>query len=563
MKRIFLGFVIALSVLWADEEKVSYLPPYEPHSSVSPKVQEFLDASMASYLEQNTVSSSYDVLGRKKKQSHFKTPYSLVLRQAKMDVFVSFLDIPEKDERTISAEYRFENGERQYWLNGVTISEEDYFNSIETNGTFYSPGYIASLTAEEILSLLNGVTPVYISEIMSEENAAVYTSILDTTTVSTWAFTNSYKGSGIGVYFAENGCPKLSVINTSNFVQNSSCANGVTSHATSMVRVFQTTAPNAILYQYPKGETPNISSLNPQVEIGFHSYSTSSDTIYTTNDSNLDDFIYANNITSFVAAGNQTSSTGTFYVTSPGKALNAVTVGGVYPFTNNYEAFSRWKNSQVRNQKPEIATYDYFSFPNDAHFVDDNGATYNGTTQGTSAAAAFSAGVLADILQQHPFFKHHPEMTKALMITASTKPIGNASSYDQDNNTKAAKGIPLYKDMGWNTRSRYWRGANSCCFTGDSIVFTESNIVKNKRYRIAISWLVPGSYVFVNKNISQDIDLCVIQDGSIIASSSSSKNPFEVVDFTTHSNSNLKIRIKRYANSGSGNVVLGYNMWYE
>lgn len=563
MKRILLGIAIALSVLWADEEKDSYLPPYEPHSSVSPKVQEFLDAATPSNLEWNMIAPSYDVLGRKKKQGHLATPYSFVLRQEKMDVLVSFLDIPEKDEQTVSAEYRFENGVRQYWLNGVTVSEEDYFNNIETNGTFYSPSYTASLTAEEIISLLNGVTPVYISEIVSAQDAAVYTSILDTTTVSTWAFTNGYKGSGIGVYFAENGCPKLSVINTSNFVQNSSCANGITSHATSMVRVFQTTAPNAILYQYPKGESPNISSLTPQVEIGFHSYSGSSDSTYTTNDRNLDNFIYANDITSFVASGNQNSSSGSFYVTTPGKALNAVTVGGVYPFTNNYETFSRWKNSQVKNQKPEIATYDYFSFPNDAHFVDDNGNTYDGTARGTSAATAFSAGVLADILQQHPFFKHHPEVAKALMINASTKPIGNASSYDQDNNSIVAKGIPLYRNMGWNIRSKYWRGANSCCFTGDSIVFTESNIVQNKRYRIAISWLVPGSYVYTNKKISQDIDLYVIQDGSIIALSSTAKNPFESVNFTTNSNSNLIIKIKRYANSGSGNVVLGYNMWRE
>ena len=509
MKRMLLGIVLAFSMLWADEEKVSYLPPYEPHSSVSPKVQEFLDASMASDLEQNTIASSYDVLGRKKKQSHLKTPYSFVLRQAKMDVLVSFLDIPQKDERTVSAEYRFENGERQYWLNGVAISEEAYFNSIEINGTFYSPSYTASLTAEEIISLLNGATPIYISEIVPAEDAAIYSNILDTTTVSTWAFTNGYKGSGIGVYFSEDGCPKLSIINSSNFVQNSSCANGVTRHATSMVRVFQTTAPNAILYQYPRGESPNIGSLNPQVEIGFHSYSISGDSAYSVNDRNLDNFIYANDITSFVAAGNQSSSTGLFYVTSPGKALNAVTVGGVYPFTNNYETFSRWKNSQVKNQKPEIATYDYFSFPNDAHFVDDNGNTYDGTTRGTSAATAFSAGVLADILQQHPFFKHHPEMAKALMITGSTKPIGNASSYDQDNSSKAAKGIPLYKNMGWNTRSRYWRGANSCCFTGDSIVFLVLCIVNNKRFSISFFLFVPGSYFYSNNKISSDRVLSV------------------------------------------------------
>lgn len=562
MKRLMLGISLVSLAVCAGEEKVSYLPPYEPHSFVSPKVQEFLESSRNLDWSEDSVSAHYDALGRRVKSNRIANAQSLVLRQARMYVQVSSLNIPEKDERTISAEYRYENGVRHYWLNGVPISETNYFDSIQTNQPFYIPSYTAVLTAEEIYSLLDGSEPVHISEVMEAEDAAVYTRILDTTRVSTWAHTNGYNGSGIGVYIAENGCPKTSVINTSNFVQTSTCASGVTKHATSMVRIFQTTAPNAVLYQYAQGESPNVASY-PQIEVGFHSYFIGEDSAYKTNDRNLDNFIYVNDITSFVAAGNQTSPTGSFYVTTPGKALNAITVGGVYPFTNNYETFSRWKNSQINNHKPEIATYDYFSFPNDANFVDDNGKTYNGTVQGTSAATAFSAGVMADVFHQHPFFKHHPEMAKALMITGSTKMIGNATSHDLDNSSIAAHGIPLYEDLGWNTRSRYWRGVNSCCFTGDSIVFTESSIIKDKRYRIAISWLMPGGYIYMNKTIPQDIDLFVVQDGVTLAYSNSAKNPFEVVDFYANSNSDLKIRIKRYANSGTGNVVLGYNMWYE
>ena len=562
MKRLMLGTILFSLTVYAGEDKVPYLPPYEPHSSVSPRVQEFLESSRNLNWGADSAAASYDALGRKVKSNRIVNTHSIVPRQAKMNVQVSSLNIPEKDERAISAEYRYENGVRHYWLNGESISEADYFNNIQTNQPFYIPSYTASLTAEEIYSLLNGLEPVYISEIADAEDAAVYTKILDTTRVSTWAFANGYNGSGIGAYIAENGCPKTSIINASNFVQTSSCAGGITRHATSMVRIFQTTAPNAVLYQYAQGESPNIASYS-QIEIGFHSYSVNNDSSYTANNAVLDNFIYLNDIASFVAAGNQMSSTGSFYVTAPGKALNAITVGGVYPFTNNYETFSRWKNSEIGNQKPEIATYDYFSFPNDANFTDDNGDTYTGTIRGTSAANAFAAGIMADVLHQHPFFKHRPEMAKALMITGSTKMITNAIFHDFDNNSLAANRIPMYDNLGWNTRSRYWRGSNSCCFTGDSIVFTESGIVQNKRYRIAISWLVPGNYVLQNKTISQDIDLFVIQDGSIIASSSSVKNPFEVVDFTAKSNSNLKIRIKRYANSGVGNVALGYNLWYE
>lgn len=47
MKRMVFGMLLVSSLAWTSEEKVSYLPPYEPHSSVSPKVQEFLEASKA------------------------------------------------------------------------------------------------------------------------------------------------------------------------------------------------------------------------------------------------------------------------------------------------------------------------------------------------------------------------------------------------------------------------------------------------------------------------------------------------------------------------------------
>ncbi|WP_297699505.1 hypothetical protein [uncultured Fibrobacter sp.] len=253
MKRLVFGLLLVSSLAWTSEEKVSYLPPYEPHSSVSPKVQEFLESSKSLDLGMDSASVGYDVLGRKNRWNRFTNSKLSVPRQAKMNVQVVSLSVPEMGEQTVFAEYRFENGVPRYWLNGNPVSEENYFNSIEKNGATHVPNYVVSLTAEEIKSLLQGPEPIYISEITDAEDAAVYTKILDTTTVSTWAFSNGYNGDGIGVYIAENGCPKSSVINTTHFVQNSSCSNGVTSHATSLVRIFQTTAPNAVLFQYAQG----------------------------------------------------------------------------------------------------------------------------------------------------------------------------------------------------------------------------------------------------------------------------------------------------------------------
>lgn len=55
-------------------------------------------------------------------------------------------------------------------------------------------------------------------------------------------------------------------------------------------------------------------------------------------------------------------------------------------------------------------------------------------------------------------------------------------------------------------------------------------------------------------------DLHIEQNGKEIKSSISANNSFEVVDFVTTSNAPLTIRIYRYSNSGSGNVLLGYHM---
>lgn len=185
--------------------------------------------------------------------------------------------------------------------------------------------------------------------------------------------------------------------------------------------------------------------------------------------------------------------------------------------------------------------------------------TYNGTFDGTSASTPYTAAMAADVLSQHPFFKTHPEMFKALMLTGSTVSVADANSRDMDNYVRIKK-IPQYFNMGWNTRSAYWNGSNSDFFDTDStIVFAETGIVQGKRYRIAISWLSSGDYVFQNKLLPQDLDLYIYQYGSPIDSSTSATNPFELVDFVAPKSGGISVWIKRKRNSQSDNIVLGYN----
>jgi hypothetical protein len=144
-------------------------------------------------------------------------------------------------------------------------------------------------------------------------------------------------------------------------------------------------------------------------------------------------------------------------------------------------------------------------------------------------------------------------------MTGSTVPVENSTLFDMDNYIRI-KNIPQYYKMGWNTRSAYWNGNNSDFFGVDSsIVFSESGIVQGRRYRIAVSWLSSGNYVFQNRMLPQDIDLFVYQSGNLVKSSTSSTNPFELVDFVAPASGSITVRIKRVRNSQSDRVLLGYN----
>ena len=108
----------------------------------------------------------------------------------------------------------------------------------------------------------------------------------------------------------------------------------------------------------------------------------------------------------------------------------------------------------------------------------------------------------------------------------------------------------------------WWNGSNSSFFNSDNkIIVNVPGLASGLHCKAAISWLTSGSYAGQHKSLAQDLDLFVYQgSNSSISSSQSWKNPFEVVDFTTNGNGNLKFEIRRFSNSQSDDVVLGLVM---
>ena len=589
---ILLAAAFGIGVSYAAESSFN-----ASQSSVSKEIQDFLDEE-ESYDSQTVPSKTYtvDVLGRKKSSNKITLlGKAKTSKKRKIRVDITNLDIPDYKVKTTSRrmEVDRETGKVRLWLNDKEVSPEELEKANEKAMRERPPfvaGYTDSLSAEEIKNLLKKNKRIYISKHAKPVDQMAYTAIFNTSQISTHAFTNSAKGNGVGIHFLETGCPHP-YFRTSNYVQLNGCADGVKGHPTGVFQVLSNTAPEATIYGQDRGDMNNgpdqpwpnpwqhpTGPNYPDIFISSHSWfdKTTENAKYTNLDAMMDNYVYNTRIVSVVAAGNSYSNP---YIVSPGKALNAITVGAVDPTNDNYKPYSKWKNSEIGNEKPEVANYTDFEFNNSYTFqypCDNGTCTYNGSFDGTSAAAPYTAAMIADLMSFSEYYsgmlKGHPELVKAILVSGEKRPIPNAASHDPNNKSNAAKGIPVFSSLAWN-RSYFqtWEGENNEVFDSNKkITFTEAGI-KGAHYRIGIAWLTSGTYLLKNKRIAQDIDLRILQNGREITRSDRANDPFEVVDFTPKSNSNLTIEIRRAENRPNQSstyippekVILGYALWVD
>ena len=343
-------------------------------------------------------------------------------------------------------------------------------------------------------------------------------------------------------------------------------------HATRVARLLYHVAPMATLYGYSNncagyshfdfvssvsglGKTPNEYIEN----IAGGKYGS----VYSTRNMTLDEIIYHTRKIEIVGVGdNGMHDAGGARINDLAKSVNVISVGAVHNNLEYHKTSSRtnprYSETGASYVKPEIANFSDFLFPDETSLIFwGNYKLYSYFMQ-TASASAYTAATVALLLQKFPFYKWHPEVVKALLLTSSVKAINNASQHDPDNEDKYAMGVVDGQAMFTNNRSRFWNGRNDDFFKGGDIEFTESDIKVGKKYRIAISWLNSGEFIDEVGYLPQDLDLHVYQNGNFVTSSTSWNNPFEMVEFTATDSADVKIRINRYKNYG-GRVLLGYN----
>jgi hypothetical protein len=103
---------------------------------------------------------------------------------------------------------------------------------------------------------------------------------------------------------------------------------------------------------------------------------------------------------------------------------------------------------------------------------------------------------------------------------------------------------------------KWWNGSNSAYFDPATKKIVElTNLTANKRYRIAISWLVQGSYALSNKAPNMRMELTVTR-GFAQWSSKIPNSTIQWIDFVAPETGSYTIEIKRVTNVNNGQLAL-------
>lgn len=311
--------------------------------------------------------------------------------------------------------------------------------------------------------------------------------------------------------------------------------------------------------------------------IGAHVFTNTKTTDYNTYSDEsavLDDYIYNTRIIQFASAGDGTHPNAAAFAT------NAITVGSVNRSTDMAGDYY-WKNAIFgRNGaqivKPEILGFNHLYLQDEKTYEAVNSKTGKSEyishpiigKKNSASAAIFMAGMAADLLAAQPFYKWHPEVVKALMITSSVYMIKNPQ-FDTDNNDKPSavvgNKIPQFAaNMMDQNVSRYWLGNHSDHFVGNKITFSENDIEKDKTYRIAIAWLSRGDCSIYGNRLQQNMTLkvtAVDKNGKKYNTYTSTldNSGYQVVEFKAPVAGNYEVEIVRSERGGNERVVLGYN----
>ncbi len=345
-----------------------------------------------------------------------------------------------------------------------------------------------------------------------------------------------HQGNGIAIWQTENGCPPNTFMANYNRV-----AGANTQHSRDMATIIRSVSPLANIQCrggpiFPTNAQAN--TPNPQVQIVSRSNNNGiNPNAYNNQDQTWDDRIYNSLLTATQSSGNTQNA-----VISPGKALNAITVGNVDIDANPDVIWftSGWQDSVLGTEKPDVGA------PGEGTAL----PAPNGPTGGTSAATAHTAGFIANLMDFDASLIRNPQRTKALLLSgATTSVIGGTSKV-------GAGGIDYrntsqhYQTYDFDGPNINWNAFDAADGNLDGWITVTKWLQNNKpNVRAAIAWMSRGVFVNTNAVPSTDYDIEVYDpNGNYVGGSHSRVNTFELVDVTVSISGNYQFKINRFAN---------------
>lgn len=353
---------------------------------------------------------------------------------------------------------------------------------------------------------------------------------------------------------------RLHVLNT--YDSSGTISGTVSTHATMVTsiiagkhvsyngRVFKGIVPKATVYQVPSSSMQSVINavsilVNQGVSVINYSAGANTGLEYSDFDKEIDNIIATTGVVFVKSAGNRGIEDR--YVTSPGKAINAITVGNALTKTNgtteatapfSMSFTSSYSEADYLPNKPDIAA----PGSNISALLSAD-SIYTGS--GTSFAAPMVTGIIAEMFEYRASLIGHPTRIKAcLMLAADSSKIATINDAEVGNQLREKSGAGFVTAM---KAVRYGLGeaayfTNNSAFNGISSasVYCEAGqtiraiMVYDKKNNISIT----GENTFDDYNL-----LLLSDDYNVSASSISNHNNVEIIEYTVENSGYYELNV--------------------
>ncbi|MEM9552803.1 MAG: S8 family serine peptidase [Acidobacteriota bacterium] len=261
-------------------------------------------------------------------------------------------------------------------------------------------------------------------------------------------------------------------------------------------------------------------------------------------------------------AGGCRSQTGK--ISRPGRGYNVLTVGNFDDRNSigwgddQMNACSSFVDPNSRHddrEKPEVAA------PGTTINSTTNASPWTGAVgSGTSYAAPVVTGGAGLLFDRHGALRWWPEAVKAIFMVTATHNVEGAtrlSDRDGAGGVVLDQAVTVARDGG----SRQWGGRGYTCSSPSSLDVQSFTLGGNRLARVAIVWNQRTDYWRYRSRPSADLDLRVLgPGGTVVASSSSWDNTYEIVEFISPTAGTYTIRVLQERCSKSPRW-LGWAWW--